>query len=83
MREKREEMAIIKGVAFGLRDTNHPTLSFGVSMNGAGSLQCFQGQDIHDFIVNNKVVNIKELEGRPCIVETDGSMVHFLRLFTP
>lgn len=81
--EDGEQLAIISGPGFGLRDTSWPVLWFGVSMLGAGALQCFQGQEALDFVKANDITDIKHLDGKPCVVDVQRNTVRFKRLFKP
>lgn len=80
---KDQELAIIKDVHFGLRDTSRPTLSFSVNMIGCGALQIFQGEALDKFIIDNNVTDIQHLEGKACIVTgaERGSRVSFVKLY--
>ena len=74
------EMAIMKHVSFGLRDTNHAAIWFDVSMLGCGSLLSIPRNDVIKFMEENDISDLRNLEGKPCVVNRDGGMVTFVRL---
>lgn len=75
-----EELAIIKGVGFGLRDAGYPVLSFETKQEGSGALQVLNLEQTGKLIQEAEVYDIKDLEGKACIVEKDGMMMKFKRM---
>ena len=74
-----EELAIVKGVGFGMRDCNSPVLWFGVETLHGGSLQVFNMKDAERVIQAAGCYDVKNLEGRACVVETKNGMQTFAR----
>lgn len=74
-----EELAIVKGVDFGMRDVDAPCLWFSVEMLHGGSLQCFFGEDITRLLKEAWCYSIRDLEGRPCVVNCEGNLVKFVK----
>lgn len=79
-RTMREEMAIMKGVSVGMRDTGHPCMWFSVNQEGSGSLQVLSWKEAEELIRKADVYDIKELNGKACIVEVDGNFMRFKRM---
>ena len=76
------ELAIIKGVGYGVRDRNHPMLWFEVSFLGGGALICLPQDQANRLIKEKMIYNIKDMEGKPCIVDVEErGMVTFVGLF--
>ena len=75
-----EELAIIKDVSFGMRDVGFVNLSFTVEACVYSALQILGKHEALKLINDNKIINIKDLEGKPCIIEVDGGTMKFLRL---
>lgn len=78
-----EEMAIINHVTVGLRDVDRPILWFDVSMLSGSALIAYEWEDAGEFLRINKITNISNLEGKPCIVAIEDGNVIVKRLFTP
>jgi hypothetical protein len=74
------QLAFIRDVSYGLRDTCEPVLSFTAITLHGGALQAFRGMDIHNFIVANEVIDIKHLEGKPLIVGVEKGMMYTVKL---
>ncbi len=76
-----KQLAIMKGVAFGLQlDCGKVGLSFSVYLdeNSAAS-QFISGNEALEVIKKFGVEDVKQLNGKPCWVETDGhSFIKFL-----
>lgn len=73
-----KQLAIMKGVDFGLRDAGTPVLWFTVYVSeGAAALQILAGEKIEILLKDAGCYSIKELEGKACWVERDGSKIHF------
>jgi len=79
--DDNEELAIIKDVGFGLRDGETPILWFEADMKGSGALLAFWDEDALKFVKDNNVIDIKHLNGKPCIVSVDRGLVKFVRIF--
>ena len=67
-------------VHVGLRDIGRPCLWFAVNTLRGGALQVFVGEDMLDFIKNAGAIDIKTLEGKPCVVDVDGDMIRFIEM---
>ena len=78
MSEKK--MAIIKNVGFGCRDfRGNVGLWFDVYLNESlASLQCFFGNDAIKVIKDYDVYDVKELEGKPCWIESEGNISKYV-----
>jgi hypothetical protein len=78
-----EQMAVMKGVDIGLRDTAYPVLWFTVYLNDSlCALQVLSWHDAGKLIEDSDVHSVSDLEGRACYVETGsgcGGAVKFLR----
>jgi len=68
---KHNELAIINGVEFGMRDAPWPCLSFNVTTLDFGALQILHYEQAIELIKKHHIKNIEDLEGAPCIVEID------------
>lgn len=76
-----KQMAIIKDVGFGVRDTNHAMLYFTVWMSeSSASLICLNSKYTINLIETHQITNIENLEGKPCWVDVDGNSVKFIDL---
>lgn len=79
----KETLAVARNVGFGNRDTGSPCLFFDtyVSEHGA-ALQVLTGDRAIEVIRATGVYDVKELEGRPCWVDTsDRGVIRFLRFW--
>lgn len=80
-----QQLAIIKGVGFGLRDSPNakPTLWFGIEMLDGCACMTFQGNKIVEILKSSGCYEISELEGKGCIVDSEGpgSVVTFIKMF--
>lgn len=76
-----EELAIIRDIDFGCRDIGRPCIWFVMDVIDGGALHVSVEQDALDLVKGAGVYSIKELNGRPCIVEVsqNRSLVHFKR----
>ena len=76
-----KQLAIIRGVGFGMRDCHVPTLWFSVHWDEClGALQCFQGQQLIDLVKVAGFYDIQRLEGQPCWILVEGNLVTFVGL---
>jgi hypothetical protein len=76
----KEEMAIISDIHVGIRDTNQVICWFTVTMIGSGSLQIISIQEMVDLMQREGIYKLEDVNGKPCIVETDSGMCKFKRL---
>lgn len=76
----KEEMAIMKGVSIGMRDAGTPVMWFSTNQEGSGALQVLGWEDAAKLIREANVYDIKELNGKACIVERDGNIMRFKRM---
>lgn len=76
-----EQMGVVKGVSFGMRDGGSPALWFVVETLGGGSLQSFNLEEAGRLIEEAQCYDIKQLEGRACVVDSNGagSLMKFIR----
>jgi hypothetical protein len=81
---KTSVYATIEGVGYGMRDfrDGKPGLWFGTMWgDGLGSLQTLQGDELTCFLVENNIHNIKDLNGRKCLInEHENGHIDFLGL---
>ena len=74
--ETVKQMAIMKGVGFGLRDVGTPVLFFSTYLTeGEAALQVLFYDEYVNFIKKYGVYDVKELEGRPVWVDVDGCII--------
>ena len=77
-----EQLAIMRNVGYGLRDTNRPCLWFDAYISEHGvALHLLFGEDVDKAIYDAKVYDIKSLNGYPCWVEIDDNIMRFLRVW--
>ncbi|HEX3642866.1 MAG TPA: hypothetical protein VHV10_16395 [Ktedonobacteraceae bacterium] len=81
-------IATIEGGSFGLRDFRDemPGVWFGVKYgqsDGFGALIAITWDEVEDFMVQNKVNDIRDLNGQKCIIVDEGGLVRFISLFRP
>lgn len=75
-----EQLGVVTGVGFGMRNGNEPALWFSIEILEGHSLQIFNLESAGKLIKESKVYDIRNLEGKPCIVESTGAnQVRFLR----
>lgn len=75
-----KQLGIMSRVHIGCRDVGTPVLSFEVHISeGSGALQVLSWSEAFDVL--KKVTDIRDLEGKPCWVETDGSYMKFLKVW--
>ncbi len=74
------ELAIISDVHVGCRDVDFPMLWFTVTGINYSALQCLPWEEAGSLIRDNGVRDIKELNGRGCIVESAGGLMKFIEL---
>ncbi len=76
-----EQLAIIKDIGIGCRDTSSPVLWFTVYVSEASAALTVLSWD-DAYKVLGHVREIRDLEGKPCWVEVDGNLVKFKRLWS-
>lgn len=76
-KEKYEELAVINNVHFGMRDAPWPCLWFTVNALHYGALQILHFKEAVELIKKHNIYKIEDLEGKPCIVEMEGSSCIF------
>lgn len=74
-----EQLGIAKGVGFGMRDCSSPVLWFEVSTLAGNSLQVFGMDETARIVKEANVRDIRQLEGRACVVEVERHAMVFLR----
>ena len=74
-----EELAIIKDVSFGVRDSYRAALWFTAEMLHGSALLCIDAEKIVKIIEKNFIKSIEDLEGTTCIVDGGGSRVNFVK----
>ena len=80
--ELEERMAIIENPTFGIRDIGTPMVYFEVSWHPKKSaLVFFANEKALDFVRENHIQDIRDLEGKPCIIRLDGGIAKFKELF--
>lgn len=76
------EIAKIKEVGFGVRDTNQVWLYFTVELeSGSCSLQMLPAQEGIDLIKAQGLRDVKNLNGKMCWVRKDGMLVQYERMW--
>ena len=77
-----EQLAIMKGVGYGMRDAPVPCLWFETYINdSAAALQCITDpEQIKQVLRDGNVYDVKDLEGKPCFVNVSSGMIEFVRL---
>jgi hypothetical protein len=81
-------IATIDGGSYGLRDfrDERPGVWFGVKYgpnDSSGALIAITCDYVEDFMVQNNVKDIKDLNGAKCIIVDEGGLVRFISLFRP
>lgn len=62
------ELGVAKNPGFGMRDCGEPVLWFQIDTLGYSSLQIFGVEEAAKIIKAAKCYDIKELNGKPCVV---------------
>lgn len=76
-----KQLAIMKDVGYGLRDTGRPCLFFSTYISeGGAALQVLFGKDANKVVTDTGVYDVKDLEGKPCWVKADGRTITFLEV---
>jgi hypothetical protein len=76
----KEELGMIKDVNVGVRDTNRPILWFTVALLNGDFLQVLTWVEAEALIRQSQVYSIKDLNGKPCVVECCDGLFKFRRL---
>lgn len=76
----KEELGLIDGIHVGMRDVGQPCCYFQVTTLHGVSLQIVSIDDMLKMIVDANAYKLEDLNGKPCVVETDGSLVKFKRM---
>jgi len=73
-----KQLAIIKNVGFGCRDTNRPILFFNTYIEeGMGALQILEVPQAMEIIKQYQVFDVKDLEGKACWVDVEDDKIIF------
>ena len=75
-----EEIAIIKDINIGLRDVGTPVIWFEVQALHGSSLQVIDSNQILDFIKEAKCNKLSDLNGKPCIIRSEGNTMKFMEV---
>lgn len=78
-----ETLAMIEAVGVGARDVGRPILWFSVSGDGWGALQIFELADEQAVEIMSSVYDVRELNGRTCVVDKSGGLIEFRKLMPP
>ena len=78
-----EQLAIIEEAGVGRRDTHSPVLWFNVSGDGWGALQVFGLASQEALDILTEVYDVRDLDGRACVVTKENRTVRFVRLLKP
>lgn len=78
-----EQLAIIEEAGVGRRDTHSPILWFNVSGDGWGALQIFDLTSEDALAILGEVYDVRDLDGRACVVAKSDGIVSFVRLLKP
>lgn len=71
-----KQLAIIKGVGYGMRDIGRPCLFFDAMISeGSGALQILFGKAAEKLIKDYGCYDIKNLGGTPIWVNVEGSKI--------
>lgn len=77
-----EKLAIIRNVAYGMRDYHVPVLFFETEELDGCSLQLFSQPRADELIRQANVYDVKNLEGRACVIEETNGIVKVLRILS-
>jgi hypothetical protein len=72
-----EQLAIIKDINVGVRDFDYPICWFTVEIINGAALQILSIAEMEKIIKDSQCYTLKDLNGKPCIVEVDGNSVKF------
>jgi len=75
----KRQLAIMRNVGIGMRDTNAPCLWFDTqTTESIGALQVLSWADAEQVIRKTGVYKVESLEGWPCWVEQDHGILRFI-----
>ena len=82
MSEDKQQLAIIRGVGYGLRDVGGPVLWFDVRLDEySGSLQVFHQPRADEIIKEAGVKDVHDLDGKACWVQLQNTgLVKFVKV---
>ena len=75
-----EELAIMRDVDFGCRDTSEPILWFTARLLGGACLLVIPADEAIALIRSSGVYSIEQLNGRGCVVIEERGVIKFVRL---
>lgn len=75
-----EQLAIIKDIHIGIRDTNHCICWFTVEILSGGALLILSIEEIQRIIEKHSIYKLEDLNNKPCVVEINNGLVKFKRL---
>ncbi len=75
-----EELAVIKDINIGCRDVGKCVCWFTVEAINGCSLQVISLNDLSEMVNKSGVYSFKELNGKPCVIESGNSIQVFKRL---
>ena len=75
-----EELAILKDIHIGVRDTNHPCCYFIVdTLNGSAS-QIISIEECVKLIKDTLCYKLEDLNNKPCIVNRKDNIILFVKM---
>lgn len=74
-----KELAIIKDINIGMRDCHKPIIWFTTESLSGSALQVIE--DIAGFIRKANCHELSDLNGKPCVVETEGFSCKFVEVY--
>ena len=82
MSEDKQQLAIIRGVGYGLRDVGEPVLWFDVRLDEySGSLQVFRQPRADEIIKEAGAKDVHDLDGKACWVQLQNNgLVKFVKV---
>lgn len=78
-----KELAIIHKPGVGTRDVDKAVFWFEVETLNYSALQVMSWEDAGKLIEKHKIENLKNLEGKPCVVEVKDGTIVFVDLKGP
>lgn len=74
-------LAIIEDIHVGMRDCYYPICWFTVKSLNGNSLQIIEFDELKELLQNHSVYKLEDLEGKPCIIESDRCLQKFIDLY--
>jgi hypothetical protein len=76
-------LAIMREVGYGNRDLGRPCLWFSTYIDeSSAALQVLQGDEAEEVIRESGVYDVRDLEGKPCWVDTsEHGRIRFMRVW--